>query len=1138
MNKNTIISSEFHEVDSDTASAKYDLSELPLLNAGEILTLSKQTYLVKGFRFHNNPATDGFYYALTGEDEKQYLLRLYFRLHKNSEELKSTSLFKLLGINNSAIPKIIDYGTGIKKYKYKFCYEIYERSHYSLLFANLIPDFSHLRNTVLVQIFDALNTLHENDLFLCTATPDSFFYADDSKTKIILSNFLGSTFRTKNPVLEKIDRSRVDLIDFFTAPEVFDGIFTAKSDFYSIGMMLLKLFYPQYYEKSAFKNFVKLRLSGNLPIEFDHKLWEINPLIENLIHQDSAARWDFNTIISWLSTGKAAPVQGGVVSNVKVFSLSDTDISFANFSDFVSYLENEDEWYKFLLRNEQDSANFLDWLGEKAGIDVKNYISSMLVEFYDKNPDYLTENLRRFFSPNDPVKFGKFQLDLSNPNEVKESLEDFSKFLNAVWKSTDRAEIKKHIFNLLIALLHIGNNTKGSDKEIYFSSILRILNSIGIATIEELYVLASPVFVLNSKAIINLLYELNPSKMHETANGEEFSDIVEIGAFYAVHPDAYKDKYALADLKAFILKNKISGLIDLPLKEFLFNCLMLESEYLINIKEIIYTGNNKYRVDFSIVNSLTSFLKTKGVLHPLENVEVPKAEVLINKSLFSKPERLIDSFINEVKTKYNIPINKINKKNFEETGAKIAALTKDNLKISSLFIWLIISILIILPASYFTQLYFDNLLMVFQKENWIYYAGLYFLPILFLYFFIISFLFFKKGIKKTGLVLMLLSVISGGFVYLTYDHLKKDTLNTIVFKKKLFAAVYLEENTGTDSLNLKSADLNTIFRNSFLSDDPDIIAYTRFSVINNSLNLVASLPLLSRKIVQIDDFNTNVEFTREEIQNIPGLNSKYSLVSAIQLPGTQLYFDNNSYSFKAEFKNLKFNNDTENAGIGISFNRYIVLLTPNHIELARMLYPPSGDELKYLLVECSYRGINFTSPVRMTRSDEKANAISSFVFPVDFSKHFAVDLIQGTQYNISISVIKEKIFVKVNNEIIVNEAFDSKFWDLDNVNFPTTVGLAYQPFSNVSLEGIKLIDLIDADSGVENSYLVKKLTGKLKPSTEIYEDDKRSKTINSDSIGDLSISIITESNGLIKIKSMNGKIYYCNLNDIETINWN
>jgi formylglycine-generating enzyme required for sulfatase activity/serine/threonine protein kinase len=441
--------------------------------AGDIITLNNKNYQV--LEIISESTGEAVIYKIEDENYDICALKLYYEFSDPSQEPNHEALERIQSINDVDILSLHDFGTGANKYKGKFCFEISDFAHGSDLLN--VKDFKEKYNQefitkeVIPQIFLGIMHLHQHRIYHCDLKPQNIFFLDEAQIDIVIGDY-GSA-KTFEFDAEKQSRKTTTVkgTDFYLPPEQARGFISEKNDYYSFGMILLHLVYPEAVQMqendpkslshNKLKGIIERQFEGLPIIDFNPEFEKINTLIEGLTLADFNLRWGKEEVQRWL---KGEDIH--VVYKRSTIAPKGNDISsagalkFGQYSintpfDLRDYILSDKNWYEDLVEDKDNWNDFTNWmLGLYEGDKRKRSALNRIVKDYSQEGlDFIAEAIIRFFIPDHPITIGFKTFKLSESEDLKNSITQiFVYLLDEIWSNSSEKDVKLYLFRIEFAL--------------------------------------------------------------------------------------------------------------------------------------------------------------------------------------------------------------------------------------------------------------------------------------------------------------------------------------------------------------------------------------------------------------------------------------------------------------------------------------------------------------------------------------------------------------------------------------------------------------------------------------------------------------------------------------------------------------
>ena len=441
------------------------------LKPGDKLTLKGKEYKI--LEIISESSSEAVIYKVEDAEHQIFALKLYYEFHNPENEPNTEALKRIKNIVDEDILTLIDFGTGINKYKGKYCFEISDFAQGNDLLS--VVDFKKkytaqfIEKEVIPQIFDGIVKLHENRIYHCDLKPQNVFYLDKEQKEIVIGDY-GSA-KTFEFDAEKSSRKTTTVkgTDFYLPPEQARGFISEKNDYYSFGMILLHLLYP---EKIAdinnpkninhlkFKEIVERQFEALPIIDFNPEYERINNLIAGLTLVDYKLRWGRKEVEKWIS-GKDVALSYKRSVQVKALVFGKYTINTPE--DLRNYILNEKNWYEDLIEDTDNREDFTEWtlLYFNNDKSKRSTLNRIIKNYSPEGIDFVAEAIIRLFIPEHPVLFGFRTFDFAGSDDLKKTTaEAFAHLITDLWSVSSDKDLQLYLFRYEFALRIVKNNTE------------------------------------------------------------------------------------------------------------------------------------------------------------------------------------------------------------------------------------------------------------------------------------------------------------------------------------------------------------------------------------------------------------------------------------------------------------------------------------------------------------------------------------------------------------------------------------------------------------------------------------------------------------------------------------------------------
>jgi len=260
-----------------------DRTQAHHLGIGDRIELNGTAYEISGIISGERETGEAIIYKAKDGEGNLYALKLYYSFRNPKDEPNPEALARIKTIKDPDILKLYDFGTGANKYRGKFCYEVCQYAEGLNLLC--IPELKEkytvdfLTSNVIPEIFKGIRTLHDYKIYHCDLKPENVYYLDKEQTDLIIGDYGSAKTFEEASEKELSYTSTTKGTNFYLAPEQARGIVSKKNDYYSFGMILLHLVYPQYVKAESLHKIIERQFARKAIIDFDPQYGPVNDLI-------------------------------------------------------------------------------------------------------------------------------------------------------------------------------------------------------------------------------------------------------------------------------------------------------------------------------------------------------------------------------------------------------------------------------------------------------------------------------------------------------------------------------------------------------------------------------------------------------------------------------------------------------------------------------------------------------------------------------------------------------------------------------------------------------------------------------------------------------------------------------------------
>lgn len=997
-----------------------------------------------------------------------FALKLYYPFSKVKEEPNQETLSRISKFDDPDILKLYSFGTNQNKYLGKFCYEIsdYAEGGNLLDVSSLKKKYSYsfLKKYVIPQILLGLTKLHKNGIVHGDVKPQNIFFKDKEQTDLLIGDYGSAKSYDLNDPKPIHVTSAYKGTNYYMSSEQSKGIMRIENDYFSFGMVLFHLMYPEHFadnndfrlvDKEKYERITEL-ISAHLPvIDFDDAYKDINDLVAGLTLGDARNRWGEEKVKSWMKGNREEVVYSNLTQNVQI-KISGYKIK--NYSDLIKFIETYDNWYEELIEDKESYSLLLSLLMQIDDREKKVRFNELIVEHKQDGADIIKTAILRFVNPDKPLAcFGS----CFNFKKSKNIRKDIAAFINTVddnWKKTALSEIKKVFFEFELSLRLILSDLPADKK----SSVELILNELCSVLNRDLKIDSSKLKCemfskLSDSVLIKLFHFYNKDRGFRDSSGKNFNDLKEVAFYFARNAKLFEDNYCKLEKNSFLEKINQSALLTQNYEEFLFTVFRDKAIGGIEITDVIEDPLNlkKITILYKYNLSLIDFFRENNInLRISKDTAKGKLRYSYERNNFTPLWMITDSFIKKVCEANYLSENIITRRNIREIKDKI----KNGIyKKFDLPRFLIVVMFTGLLGWFLGYLLLFSSLAPYPLENLYPDSVLPVFVCIFMVMLTLGINYNKRKIKHIGVLFILFSfiplVLFASFTRSGYFEHKK----IVAYRHNFYVRNFLLD-TGDEKLipvknllkeyndNLRT-DYNSLF-NAYVNKD---IFY-----------ITSSCKILEREIIGRGLFSKDdIVFKEINPHEIPVnlYSSKSFIITSLLINTNDLNVGNHlSFRLKYDIKSYKVGRFTS---AGVKFNRYLILSDNNSIRLIALEpIPENSDDNKeynyFVLTEESKKESYLSSYKKGRLKGNIPFGISARVYNSEILSSASIEKTEDGWNTIDIISSKDNILIKVNDDEVINYTGKTEF---DNKFFINNVMNCFEPVADYAMANISVFKL-------------------------------------------------------------------------------
>jgi len=525
---------------------------IPGVKVGEKLSLKNNIYTILNIISSEDATAEAVVYRVTDKNGIEFALKIYFEFPDLSNEPNSEALKRISRIKDPDILGLHSFGTGKDKYLGRFCYELSDFARGGDLLSITKKNFSKkysiqfMTDEVIPQLFKGITNLHKHKIYHGDLKPSNMFYLDEEQQDLIIGDYgAATTFRQgsgKSISYESITRGT----SFYLAPEQARGIISEKNDFYSMGMILLHLLYPELVTGDNLVKIIERQFSKKPIIDYNPAFDRINTLIAGLTLQDIDNRWGEEEVGNWLRH-----INPPVVYSTGFNAIRVGERVITRQQELVSYMDDASDWERILLEDSQGYEQLLSWFGSCRDLITKNKFEGMVNRLSFVNPAFAKTAVYRYFKPGQPLVINKHVFQLFDGKNLLRKVGQFLCELDQIWKKISLHKIRQYLLSLEISLLQLQQAAEGKFKKSIMLILEKICALVGSeATHDDIYAAGFSMNVTHTQ-LLHLFYGFNKQRSFRDIKGQEYSDEEAIGMLFIENPDLFNNKKCMLELQAY-----------------------------------------------------------------------------------------------------------------------------------------------------------------------------------------------------------------------------------------------------------------------------------------------------------------------------------------------------------------------------------------------------------------------------------------------------------------------------------------------------------------------------------------------------------------------------------------------------------
>ena len=667
----------------DNSSAVHtEKSRVHNLGPGDTIELNDRQYQI--LEIISQSSGEAVIYKIKNQRRVSLALKLYYENRNQSQEPNSEALTRISEIVDEDVLRLHDFGTRENKYLDKYCFEISDfaeggnllevgkfKQHYT-------PEF--IEKSIVPEVFKGIRSLHTKRIFHCDLKPRNIFYLNANKTDLVIGDYGSAKTFEEGSRREAQQFSHVIGTHAYLAPEQARGIISEKIDYYSFGMVLLHLLYPEHFAKDddysrvdqrKLRNIIERQYSHDPIIPFNPLFKRLNDLIEGLTLFNHSTRWGQTEINDWIA-GKQVSVKQNIQLVQSSIKLGYEQIgAIEQTEDLVRLIQMPDlPWYKDLILDAQGFGQLLSWMASRFNLRQKKLFEQMVLFYKPEGKAFVQEAILRYFEPERPLELSGKQYNFYNQPQLEQEVYRFINDLDEQYKQHSLEFLRLKLFQFEFALRQ-ALPTAGAQSTFARETLEKISGFLGTENPEhfsELKVYAQQAIPVDQPAhalsvFLSIIYLFNPQRPFKGLGNEEIDDSETLGLFFAKNKGLFGHPLLQVETQLFLRTHGKNELLGLGYEELLFRLFEEKTQIHFDLKSLDVDNERSFTTHYTYQRSLANFFQNQKIDNPLmegsESVLVHK----FDKGFFQTVGAVFNHFLKEAQQQHNIPLRVLEDKN-------------------------------------------------------------------------------------------------------------------------------------------------------------------------------------------------------------------------------------------------------------------------------------------------------------------------------------------------------------------------------------------------------------------------------------------------------------------------------------------
>ena len=690
------------------------------LKIGDAVELKQAVYRIKSIL--SEGTGEGSVYLVTNSESKELALKLYKKFDNPKHEPNPEALKRIMGIIDPDVLKLHDYGVGMDKYLGDYCYELSDFAEGGDLQKHTINHgltIEFIESQVIPEIFLGITKLHDNLIYHCDLKPGNIFFLDKDQTDLIIGDY-GSAITFELASKTEIQGvTTVKGTNNFMAPEQGEGVVSDKNDFYSFGMILLFMIYP---ESISSMREIKLRRTIGKPlINYNNRFKRVNQLIEGLTLNIVENRFGRAEVEKWLKGDNPIVRYAGQNNNIIPVKLGNGKLIQTG-EDFVKLIESDSQWYEKYIENIASWSQFLIWMNSYKDMETRSVFEGVRKHYESRGIDFLKEAFIRFFEPTRIIRIDTTEFDFHGTDNLKSEVEKFCNKLDEIWKFTKWEDLRFYLFQFEFSLRQLALIQPSSETNALSDKLLTAfgIQPKGFNDLKaEIHIdINNRKLDLFRRNLLALFYAFNPKRGFRDNKNVDYTTLDEMGLYFVKQPILFDEEKLNVEKEVFLERINCKHLSSLTYIPFIFEIFKHQAQTEIEFVSLTFDKYRNNELEYKFYKSLNSFLVSKNIHTDFTDRSERNLEYTGIRGLFQPFWKYSDEVIEELSLKHNIvTLTEENKRQFKKSFVM-----RSLKRYSYIYAGQVLALGILIPSVYLLYMLKKDRISI--DENWQFGGGM------------------------------------------------------------------------------------------------------------------------------------------------------------------------------------------------------------------------------------------------------------------------------------------------------------------------------------------------------------------------------------------------------------------------------